>query len=85
MDTRTYPEGIDCIWLASDRAGHVGAFITAGRGPIPAEALRSDTVAVDDMEDHLVELPRVSQSRQAGSLCDHAGSTCFEGWSSFQS
>ena len=50
MATRPYPEGIDCVWLASDGAEHVGAFITAGMGPIPAEVLRCDFLSVDDIE-----------------------------------
>lgn len=28
-----YPFGIDCVWLASDRNGHVGAFVTADGAP----------------------------------------------------
>lgn len=34
MSVRSYPEGGDCFWLASDRDGNMGAFITAGCGPI---------------------------------------------------
>ena len=50
MSTQPYPEGIDCVWLASDREGRVGAFITAGVGPIPAEALSSVYMPVEDIE-----------------------------------
>lgn len=58
-----YPEGIDCVWLASDREGHVGAFITAGMGPIPAEALNSTIVPFEDIGGRLDQLPRVSEAR----------------------
>lgn len=61
MSTQPYPEGIDCVWLASDREGHVGAFITAGVGPIPAEALSSVVMPVEDIEGRLCQLPPVSQ------------------------
>jgi hypothetical protein len=56
-----YPEQFDCAWLASDREGHVGAFITAGVGPIPAEALSSVYMPVEDIEGRLCQLPLVSQ------------------------
>lgn len=56
-----YPEGIDCVWLASDRDGHLGAFVTAGVGPIPAEALDSAYVSVEDIEGQLCQFPTVSQ------------------------
>jgi len=52
---------MDCVWLASDRNGHVGAFITAGVGPIPAEALSSVYMPIEDVEGRLCQLPPVSQ------------------------
>jgi len=61
MTTQPYPEGIDCVWLASDREGRGGAFITAGVGPISAEALSSVYMPVEDIEGHLCQLPPVSQ------------------------
>jgi hypothetical protein len=63
MSTQPYPEGIDCVWLASDRDGHLGAFITAGVGPIPAEALDSVYMPVADIEGRLCQLPSVSQAQ----------------------
>jgi hypothetical protein len=39
MDERPYPDGLDCCWLASDRIGQLGVFVTGGSGPIPAQAL----------------------------------------------
>ena len=35
----TYPDGIDCLWLACDRDDRVAAFITAGCAPIPSTLL----------------------------------------------
>mgnify|MGYP001269893781 FL=1 len=63
MSTQPYPEGIDCVWLASDHDGHLGAFITAGIGPIPEDALDSVHMPVEDIEDRLCQLPPVSQAR----------------------
>jgi len=63
MSTQLYPEGIDCVWLASDRDGHLGAFITAGVGPIPAAALGFTHLVVEDVEGRLCQLPRVSQAQ----------------------
>jgi hypothetical protein len=63
LSERPYPEGIDCVWLASDREGHLGAFITAGVGPIPAEALKSDYVPVEDIEGLVCDMPHVSGAR----------------------
>jgi len=37
-----YPEGMDCVWMASDQEGCLGVFITAGRGPIPKAALNEE-------------------------------------------
>jgi hypothetical protein len=59
MDERPYPEGIDCCWLASDRDGHLGVFVTRGRGPIPAQALL-ETYPLDRIEEQLLALPKAS-------------------------
>ncbi|MBL8297959.1 MAG: hypothetical protein JNN30_06360 [Rhodanobacteraceae bacterium] len=63
MNLRPYPEGIDCVWLASDREGHLGAFITAGIGPIPVVALDAGNMPVEDVEEQLCQLPPVSQAQ----------------------
>lgn len=63
MSVRLYPEGIDCVWLASDRNGCLGAFITAGVGPIPIEALDFAYMPVEDIEGQLCQLPPVSQAQ----------------------
>jgi hypothetical protein len=60
---RPYPEGIDCVWIASDREGHLGVFITAGVGPIPAEAFKSDYVPVEDIEELVCDMPSKSSAR----------------------
>ena len=63
MSTNNYPEGLDCVWLASDRDGCVGAFVTAGAGPIPSLALDASDVPLEDIEQRLWELPSVSDVR----------------------
>ena len=59
MDERPYPEGIDCCWLASDRDGHLGVFVTRGRGPIPAQALL-EAYPLDSIEEQLLALAKAS-------------------------
>lgn len=59
MDERPYPEGIDCCWLAYDRDGHLGVFVTSGRGPVPVPALL-ETYPLDDIEERLLALPKAS-------------------------
>ena len=60
---RPYPDGFDCVWLATDRDGHVGAFVTGGTGPIPVQALNNDPMPVEDIEEQVWKLPRVSGAR----------------------
>jgi hypothetical protein len=59
MDERPYPEGLDCCWLASDRIGQLGVFVTGGSGPIPAQALLP-TYPLDGLEQKILELPKAS-------------------------
>ena len=63
MSLRPYPEGMDCVWLASDRAGHLAAFITAGIGPIPIATLAASALPIDEVESSLCELPQVTQAK----------------------
>jgi hypothetical protein len=63
MSVKPYPEGVDCVWLASDQAGHVGAFITAGMGPLPETALDASHIPVEDVEGRLCQLPVVSKAQ----------------------
>jgi len=62
VSAQPYPNGIDCVWLASDRDGHFGAFMTAGVGPIPLATLDYTNIPVEDIEGRLCELPLVSQA-----------------------
>jgi hypothetical protein len=59
MGERPYPESIDCCWLATDRDGHMGVFVTRGRGPIPALALL-ESYPLDGIEEQLLALPKAS-------------------------
>ena len=59
MDERPYPEGVDCCWLASDRIGQLGVFLTGGSGPIPAQLLLPPYL-LDDIEETILALPKAS-------------------------
>jgi hypothetical protein len=59
MDERPYPAGVDVPWLASDRVGHLGVFLTGGSGPIPASALL-ERYPLDVIEERILALPRAS-------------------------
>lgn len=61
MAIREYPDGLDCVWLASDRNGNLGAFVTGGVGPIPISALSNSSFPIEDVEAVLCELPQVSE------------------------
>ncbi|MDI3282661.1 hypothetical protein [Polyangium sp. 15x6] len=58
-----YPDGLDCAWITSDRNGNIGAFFTAGVGPIPTHALDQAALAVEDIEERLWDLPSTSSGR----------------------
>ena len=60
-----YPMGLDCVWIAMDRNGNVGAFVTAGIGPIPRLVLLDSVFSCDRVEQALFELPRTSVARLA--------------------
>jgi hypothetical protein len=68
VSDRPYPNGIDCMWLASDRNGHLGAFVTGGFGPIPIQALNCEDALVEDIEDLVCNLPNVSTARLLVSI-----------------
>jgi hypothetical protein len=59
MDERPYPDGLDCCWLASDRIGQLGVFVTGGSGPIPAQVLLP-TYPLDEIEETILALPKAS-------------------------
>ncbi len=59
MDERPYPDGLDFCWLASDRIGQLGVFLTGGSGPIPAQLLLPPYF-LDDLEEAILSLPKAS-------------------------
>lgn len=56
MNHQDYPHAVDCAWIASDGRGFVGVFITAGEGPIAAQALRGDFFPIEEVEDRVLRL-----------------------------
>jgi hypothetical protein len=63
VEERDYPDGLDCVWIALDRDGRVGAFVTGGEGPIPTQALLSHRLPVEEIEARLGELPSTTIAR----------------------
>jgi hypothetical protein len=63
MTRRSYPSDFDCVWIASDMDGRLGAFVTAGVGPIPDQALDYELIGIEQMEDAVCKLPHVSGAR----------------------
>lgn len=63
MAMKNYPKGVDCVWLATDKNGCLGAFVTAGEGPIPIQALASEIIPVDEIEIEVNSLQRTSDAR----------------------
>ena len=61
--TVEYREGIDCVWLAVDRLGNVGALVTGGEGPIPGSALPGADLE-PPLEEALASLPKTATARQ---------------------
>jgi len=53
----------DCLWLAHDRNNHIGGFVTGGNGPIPVDLLDLNEPKVEDLEEMVSGLPKVSASR----------------------
>lgn len=39
MTAMRYPHGWDWVWAATDRDGHVAAFVTAGEAPVPRDVI----------------------------------------------
>ena len=78
MQGHEYPAGIDFVWLARDREGHVAAFVTAGTGPIPRDALPQVHLEPTP-EELLALLPRCSAVL---SLGEHGDTTSFEAMAS---
>jgi len=71
--SNNYPEGLDCVWVASDDFGHVGAFVTAGMAPVPAVTLSAAYGDILAVGDHLLTLSPVSRAiaeRDGTSIAD---------------
>jgi hypothetical protein len=68
VSNRSYPDGIDCVWLASDRDGHLGAFVTGGVGPIPIQALNCEDALIEDIEKFICNLRNASTARLLVSI-----------------
>lgn len=68
MGDHTYPQGIDCAWLAVDRDNLLGVFITGGCGPVPLQTLTY--LATLDPEELALALPVVSGCRLLAPLPD---------------
>jgi len=62
MDDQIDPAGLDVVWLALDKSGQLGAFVTAGEGPIPAAALRCPVMRIEEVESALRSLPRIASA-----------------------
>jgi len=56
MSQQEYPHALDFAWIASDGQEHVAVFITAGEGPILAQALRGDFFPVKEVEPRVLRL-----------------------------
>jgi hypothetical protein len=62
MSEKSYPEGVDCVWLASDRAGNLGAFVTGGAGPIPIHWFNQKNIQIEDLEEAICQFPKISEA-----------------------
>jgi len=68
MTERPYPGGIDCLWLATDRNGHCGAFVTGGEGPVPVQLLLDVGIQVEDIGALVCYLPVSTSARMLVSM-----------------
>ncbi|HEX7801788.1 MAG TPA: hypothetical protein VF471_03395 [Pseudoxanthomonas sp.] len=57
MNYSKHPDELDCTWLSVDGAGHLGAFLTAGSGPVPLRWLNCTNPLVEDIESIVLEQP----------------------------
>ena len=64
MSRQPYPHGWDVTWLAADKEGRIGVFVTAGSGPIPEIVLTSlEQERFEDIEARIVTLPTITSAR----------------------
>jgi hypothetical protein len=68
MTDVSYPYEIDCVWLAIDFNGNVGAFLTGGIGPIPYSVLKDERIVIEDVEDYVYSLAKTSDVRLLVSM-----------------
>lgn len=62
-----YPRDCDLLWIASDAKGHLGAFLTAGQGPVPKHGvLRPEDLW--KVEEEIGHLPRLGGHRLLASV-----------------
>ena len=54
-----YPLNIDCVWIATDDVGYLGAFVTAGIAPIPKGVLNNKFMDIFNIENRICELPKL--------------------------
>ncbi|ENX05696.1 hypothetical protein [Acinetobacter courvalinii] len=59
-DITSYPEGLDLVWIGVDRSGYIGAFISAGTGPIPKFVLQNTIFLLENIEQWVLELSETS-------------------------
>lgn len=52
-----YPDGIDCMWIAVDQVGMLGAFMSAGGGDIPTNAIQSTIILLEELEEKILQFP----------------------------
>lgn len=62
MDDQGHPVGLDVVWLALDKVGRLGAFVTAGEGPILSKALRCSVIRIENVETALLALPKIASA-----------------------
>jgi hypothetical protein len=53
-----YPAQYDVVWIGSDAAGKVAAFVSAGEGPVPVSMFE----AIDFIEEEILKLPAMSEA-----------------------
>ncbi|GAB7530636.1 hypothetical protein PS3A_30470 [Pseudomonas sp. 3A(2025)] len=63
MSSDAYPDGLDYVWLATDRELNLGVFFTVGSGPTPVGMLHDCSFAIENMEEAIENLPIVSEAR----------------------
>lgn len=63
MDNFVFRDGMDCVWIAADKAGYLGAFVTAGEAPIYARGVNDELLMLDEIESSILGLPASSDFR----------------------